>query len=603
MPEPTNPPAHQRGLVHNPTTYVGAILAIASAIIVVALIVIHINSSTQSPYVGIFAFLVLPAFVVLGLLLIPIGMWFENRRRRRYAASETEAPPPFPHIDLNQPRHQSYFGVFMVGTVLALGLLGTAAYQAYTFMETTTFCGETCHAVMQPERVAYLDSPHARVTCVSCHIGPGASWWVRSKASGVGQVFAVVLNNYPRPIPTPLENLRPARDTCETCHWPEQFYGDRIVSHTRYQTDEGNTAQQTSLIVKTGGASAHAGLSTGIHWHVDPRNEVLYVATDDKRQEIPWVGWRQPDGTLIEYTSTDKPISADELQSHERRVMDCIDCHNRPTHIFYSPDAAIDRELAAGRIDPTLPFAKKNAVELIQRQYPSQEEARRAIAADWEAMYRDSQPQVYAAKAAAVKGSATAVADAYTRNIFPQMNVTWGTYHSNIGHQEWPGCFRCHDGKHVSSTGRAIRNDCTLCHSRPQVGEVTGIAVAPATQPGAQPQATPAPQATAAPAQPTAQTKPQATTQATAQATAQATTAAPTKPAAGTPPPAASPATKTANLHQFAAHAGTGCNTCHSGTPGGPPPPERATCTAACHADRVNHNPGPPCQTCHSFRG
>lgn len=562
---------HHRSLVHNPITYAGAGLALASAIIIASLFLISWNSPTVSPYLGIVSYLIVPTFLALGLIIIPIGMGVENRRRRRTAGSLTQAPPPFPRIDLNQTRHQVYTGVFVVGSLFAIALLGTAAYQSYNFMDSVTFCGETCHSVMQPEYTAYLDSPHARVSCTACHIGPGASWYVRSKASGLYQVYAVLTNSYPLPITTPVENLRPARETCEECHWPEKFYGDKIVTHARFQSDEKNTVQKTSLVVKTGGGSERAGISTGIHWHMDPRNEVDYVATDGKRQQIAWVASHGPDGKTTEYFATDKPLSPDQLKSLEQRAMDCIDCHNRPTHIYYKPEDAVDREMTAGRIDATLPFAKKTGVELIKRQYASQDEAKRAIASDWEKYYRDNYPQVYGSKGEAIKAGGLALAGIYVRNVFPVMNVGWETYVDNIGHQSSPGCFRCHDGKHASKDGQVISNDCTLCHSRPVAGEITGLAVAPATPAGPTPQPT---------AQPTVQ---------------------PSALPASTQPPAQVMPTR-GGLHTKQTHAATACQICHKvDAPTSGATIGRDSCLT-CHADRQTHNAGITCQTCHSFK-
>ncbi len=543
---------HPRSLIHNLLSYAGIALAVITALLISGLVIIEVNSPQSSPYLGVLTYLVLPPILILGLLLVPIGMGLENRRRRRLG--EADLHPPFPRIDLNQPRHQRLFALWAAGTLVVMALLGVVAYQSYEFMESTTFCGDVCHTVMQPEKTAYLDSPHARVACTECHIGPGADWWAKSKLSGAYQVYAVLTNVYPRPIDTPIHNLRPARETCEQCHWPEKFYGDKIVTHTRFQPDEQNTPQKTSMVVKTGGGSERMGLSQGVHWHMDPRNEIDYIAIDEDRQEIPWVQARTVDGSVTEYVAQDKPVSAEALKQGERRQMDCIDCHNRPTHIFFDPNEAIDREMAVGRIDPSLPWAKKVGLDLITRQYASHDEARRLITTEWERFYRDNYPQIYASKAAAVQQAADRLVDAYTRNVFPQMNVTWGTYHSNIGHQDTPGCFRCHDGKHVSSDGKVIRNDCTLCHSLPVQGEPVGLQVAASKS------------------------------------------AEPTQPAASPPSPQATGG----GLHNKATHAGAPCQTCH--TTGGPGSPVERTACYSCHSDKEQHNAGVPCQTCHAFK-
>ncbi len=544
---------HPRSLIHNWLSYAGIALAAISALLISGLIVIEANSQHSSPYLGVLTYLVLPPILITGLLLVPIGMGLENRRRRRQG--EEDLHPPFPRIDLNQPRHQRLFAFWAAGTVVVLVLLGVVAYQSYEFMESTTFCGDVCHTVMQPEKTAYLDSPHARVECTACHIGPGADWWAKSKLSGAYQVLAVLTNSYPRPIDTPIRNLRPARETCEQCHWPEKFYGDKIVTHTRFLDDEKNTVQKTSFVVKTGGGSERIGVSQGVHWHMDPRNEIDYIAVDEDRQEIPWVLARTVDGSVTEYFAQAKPVGAEELKQGERRQMDCIDCHNRPTHIFFEPGEAIDRDMAVGRIDPSLPWAKKVGLDLITRQYASHEEARRVIGEEWERFYRDNYPQLYAEKTAAVQQAAAQLVDAYTRNIFPQMNVTWGTYHDNIGHQDSPGCFRCHDGKHVSSDGKVIRNDCTLCHSLPVQGEPLVLQVATVARPEES-----------------------------------------TRPGAQQPTPQATGR----GLHDKPMHAGAPCQSCHtSGAPGSPV--ERTSCYT-CHSDKAQHNAGVPCQTCHRFK-
>ena len=583
---PSSARLHPRSLVHNSLSYAGFVIAFLTFMLIAFLLVIDFFSPSGSAYFGIVAYLILPPFLVLGLVLVPIGMGLENRRRRQKSAAEAALLPPFPRIDLNQPRHQRLFAAWAAGTVAILAVLGVVAYQSYEYMDSTTFCGDVCHTVMQPEKTAYDDSPHARVNCTACHIGPGASWFVKSKISGVYQVYAVLTNTYPRPITTPIENLRPARETCEQCHWPEKFYGDMIVTHTRYQADEKNTETKTSLVVKTGGGSERAGVSMGIHWHMDPRNEVDYIATDQQRQNIPWVSARGPDGKVTEYVSTDSKLTPDEVKATDKRQMDCIDCHNRPTHIYYKPDEAVDREISAGRIDRSLPFAKKEAVALITAKYGSQAEADKAIADGWDKYYRDNYPQVYSSQKAAVDRAGAAVVEAYDRNVFPEMNVGWGTYVDNIGHQDSAGCFRCHDGKHVSADGRKIRNDCGICHTLPVQGEPTGIQVAATSQP-----------ASAAPAQPAPSGQPAASTQS-------AQSGQPTQPAQPTPalPAAANRPGTPGGLHNKTTHANTPCQTCHQGGAPGTDAgkPTRDNCTA-CHADRKDHNPGVPCQTCHSF--
>lgn len=588
---------HPRSLIHNWISYGGILLAIISAMFIVGLVLVELNSPHGSAYMGVLTYMVLPPIFMAGLLLVPVGMGLENRRRRTRSAYEAALHPPFPRVDLNQRRHQQLFVVWAIGTLGVVAILGVVSYQSFEYMESVEFCGDVCHTVMQPEKVAYLDSPHARVTCTACHIGPGASFYVRSKLSGAAQVLAVATNSYPQPIETPIENLRPARETCEQCHWPEKFYGDKIVTHTRFQPDEQNSVQKTSLVVKTGGGSERAGISAGIHWHMDPRNEIDYVALDRERQEIAWVRARTVDGRDVEYFSDEHSVSEDELRDAEIRKMDCLDCHNRPTHVFYDADEAVDRAMAASQIDASLPFAKKIGVELISREYSSHEEAKRTIAAEWEQYYRDNYGDVYAQKADSVRRGAEYLVDAYTRNVFPQMNVTWGTYVNNIGHQKSLGCFRCHDGKHKSEDGQVIRNDCTLCHSLPVQGEPAGLQVSAPSQPsGGQGTGSTVP---AAPSQSTAAVGhpwPLAGKHATLACASCHTSSA--KP----DPTCSSCHSKNGGgLHEKTVHSQTSCDTCHK-KPGESWTATRESCYT-CHADRTTHFPDQQCGTCHGFKG
>lgn len=263
-------------------------------------------------------------------------------------------------------------------------------YRAIGYMDSVTFCGQTCHTVMQPEFAAYQNSPHSRIECVQCHIGPGASWFVKSKLSGVGQVFAVTFNTYPRPIPTPVHNLRPARETCETCHWPQKFGEDRLRVISKYAEDETNSVSKTVLLMKIGGG--HAG--PGIHGiHLGPGVVVRYAHSDEKRQTIPWVEYNDGKGHVTQYAAADaKP---DAIKNMPVRVMDCMDCHNRPTHTYELPDRAMDKAMAAGDIAPSLPFIKKTGLELLKKEYPSQEVAAKEIVAGLDKFYRENQAAAY----------------------------------------------------------------------------------------------------------------------------------------------------------------------------------------------------------------
>jgi hypothetical protein len=439
----------------NRVSQVGVMLTTASAVTIVTFFTTEFFGVPLGPYVGILAFLVLPAVFLAGLVLIPAGIWW--RRRREVRAGRL--PVLYPPIDLGNERARGSLWFLAIMTGLNVVLFLTVSYRAVHQMESVQFCGLTCHVVMQPEYTAYKDGAHARVPCVDCHIGPGAPWFVRSKLSGSYQVLAVTLNLYPRPIPTPIENLRPSRETCERCHWPEKFLGDTLVVKRHFGDDEIPEETASVLLMRTGGIHPLTGAPLGNHGvHLQPGAEIHYYATDARRQEIGYVRYRRPDGEVVEYLAPDAKPPPDPKAL---RRMDCMDCHNRPSHTFQLPGAAVDAAISAGEIDRTLPFVRKRALELLQTEYASREAAARAIRDGFHAFYREARPE----RAAAIARSADTIVGIHARNVFPAMRVTWGTYPNNLGHEDFPGCFRCHDGSHTSADDRTIAADCDTCHA------------------------------------------------------------------------------------------------------------------------------------------
>lgn len=448
-------------LGHNPLTLTGAVLTTSAGITLVLFWISEIlRGGPIHPYTGILFFMILPGVFVAGLVLMPFGTWW----RRRGLRLRGELPETYPQIDFRDPilRH----GLLLVGvaTTLNVIILGTASYRGVHYMDSVQFCGETCHSVMAPQYAAYIGSPHSRVACVDCHIGPGAPWFVKAKLSGVRQVFAVNFNTFSRPIPSPVKELRPARDTCEQCHWPQKFHGDKFLVRTKYSDDEANTPLTTVLVLKIGGRTWQ-GLA-GIHGrHIDEVERISYIAIDDRRQVIARVHYRDDDGQMVEFNSSAVEATPEQLARGERRTMDCMDCHNRPTHAFEMPERAVDNALSGGRISPQLPWIKKKAVELLRVDYPDRTTAAQKILDGVTDFYRTAHPDTFRANRAQIEQAAQAVQAIYLRNIFPEMKVTWGTYPNNIGHSDFLGCFRCHDGSHSTKDGRLINYDCNACHS------------------------------------------------------------------------------------------------------------------------------------------
>ncbi len=471
--EPTRPQQPLFGwispVIHlssNPISLTGVVLTTAGAVSWFFLLPQLINGTSQNPYIGLL-WMALLGILIFGLLLIPLGMYLHKRSLRKQGA---EAEQGFPPLTLRSAELRKLLLFILVTTFINVVIAGQLTYSSINYMDTSKFCGQACHTVMQPEFAAYQQSPHARVDCVECHIGPGASWFVKSKLSGMGQLIAVAAHNYPTPIPTPVANLRPARETCERCHWPQRFTGDKVVVHTEYSEDEPNTAATTVLMMKVGG---HAWDGTvGIHGaHLADKTTIEYVTTDAKRQIIPQVTVTDANGKQTIYNATDTKVTPDELARGERRTMDCVDCHNRPTHIFQMPDRALDDAMASGHISAGLPFVKKQALAALKVNYPDRATAQIQIAGTLDAFYRSNYPEVYSQKRKQIDNAIVAVQGIYSRNIFPEMKVTWGTYGNNIGHMDSPGCFRCHDGNHSSADKRTIPSDCNTCHEMPAVGE------------------------------------------------------------------------------------------------------------------------------------
>ena len=442
-------------LVRNPISLGGAVLVTVSAVVFFILYLIELLGYFRNPYAGLLVFVAVPAVFVLGLFLIPIGMIWE--RRRPGAAFESGRRRPL--IDLNDPTHRRVTLFVAVATLANSLILSIAGYGAVHYLESPSFCGHTCHQPMEPEFTAYQTGPHSRVACVACHVGAGATYFARAKLSGTRQLLAVLGGNYSKPIPSPVHTLRPARDTCEQCHWPDKFYGDQIRVVREYSNDEENSESVTTVRVHVGGGSDRLGIATGIHWHMNLANEIEYIALDDQRQKIPYVRLKDVQGNVREYVTKD--VTEAQHARGERRRMDCMDCHCRPSHTFdASAERAVDAAIATGRISRSLPYVRREAVKALGAEYPSQEAAQRGLEQAFQQFF-GGQPT---ADAATVRRALASTQEIYRHNIFPSMKIRWGTYSNELGHIDFPGCFRCHDDDHKAKDGKAIRQDCDLCH-------------------------------------------------------------------------------------------------------------------------------------------
>ena len=446
---------------NNPISLAGGAITTAAGITMIGYWLVEIfGRPNDNPYLGIIFFLLLPALFIGGLILIPVGL-FLRRRKLRQAG---QIPAEFPKVDLNDRIFRHGLDIVLVATILNLLVVSVASYRGASYMDSPQFCGQSCH-VMHPEFTAYKIAAHSHVACVECHIGSGAEAYFSAKVNGTKQILEVTFDRYPTPIPSPVESLRPARYTCEGCHTPARFVGERLLVKSSFADDAQNSETQTVLVLHLGGLDGLSHL-TGIHGvHL---GHIEYVATDFSRTTIPWVERQNGDGSETVFTTLP---AGSGVPAGERRVMDCIDCHNRAAHPFVTAEEALNQAMSDGPVSPELPWIHKEGLVLLQASYASQDEARVKIPQQLEAFYRSEHPEVLATKANLVKRAAEGLVTLYSQNVFPFMKLTWGTHPNHIGHMSYPGCFRCHDGNHTAKDGTTIPQDCSTCHNLLAVDE------------------------------------------------------------------------------------------------------------------------------------
>lgn len=449
---PATPPAiKSRSHFNNWISALGGILAIGALFSFALLAWMDLTGSNKNPYLGIFTYIVAPGFLIAGLAVVFFGAWAQ----RRWAIKHAHTVPDKWRLDFSNPAQRRYLILLGIGGVAFLLLSAFGSYQTFHYAESTQFCGEVCHTAMNPEYSTYKRGSHARVDCVECHVGSGASAFVKAKINGTHQLIAYTLDNYNRPIDTPVKNLRPARETCEQCHWPEKFLGNLDVTFDHFLSDKKNTPYSVRMLMRVNTGKPGAPLG-GIHWHVSPDASVEYYAADDKRQDIVWMRvTNKKDGTVRIFRNQE---FKGEPPAGLVRAMDCMDCHNRPAHVFPTANDAVEKSMALGGLSTTLPNIKRTAVQaMLQKEITTEAEAPGKIADFIKAKYKDHP---------AVAATVAEVQKIYAETIFPDRKADWRVYPNNIGHKDWPGCFRCHDDKHETATGEKVSaTDCTSCHT------------------------------------------------------------------------------------------------------------------------------------------
>ena len=396
-------------LSNNWISLVGVVLVTTTTILWLFLLPVTLKGETENPYLGMLAFLTIPGPFFGGLILIPLGMWLKRKREGRGGIY----PQDFPTLSWSNPELRKL--VYFIGaTTVANVVIGSQlAYSAVNYMDSVSFCGKTCHTVMQPEFTAYQSSPHSRVECVKCHIGPGASWFVQSKLSGTRQLFAVAFHTYPRPIPTPVHNLRPARETCEACHWPQKYGEDRLRVINKFADDETNSLTKTVLLMKIGGGNHGIGIH-GTHLGpgvTDPLRSHRRAAPEHPVGGVQ----RLPAGRRSTPPPTPSPTAA------ARRFARWIasTATTGPRTVTICRTVVWTKPWLPARSRSTLPFAKKKGVEILKGNYLSRDEAAQKIPAAFIKFYQDTYPAIYAQRQAEIAASAKEVLAVWNRNIFP----------------------------------------------------------------------------------------------------------------------------------------------------------------------------------------
>jgi nitrate/TMAO reductase-like tetraheme cytochrome c subunit len=352
-----------------------------------------------------------------------------------------------------------YITIVVIALVLVFGGIHT-----WEYTNSPVFCGTACHT-MPPQNTVYMESPHSNVTCEECHIGRASFWDQASrKTQGIKETYYQIFKLYEYPIRA--KALRPALETCEKCHRPETFADDSMRQIFHFANDRDNTASRIFLIMKTGGGDARTGNARGIHWHI--ASKVLYYSDDELSQTIPYVRVYDDDGTFTEYIDVESGFDAAIIDESQLKQMDCVTCHNRVTHDFQPPAASVDESMVNGRIDPSIPLIHVKAVQVLSAEYASRDEAMTAIA-DIEEDYKRNLFDYYSQNGDKVKAAVAEIQAIYDRTVFHDQEIDWTTYPNNLGHFDAPGCFRCHDGKHLNENQEAVRLECNICHAIPVV--------------------------------------------------------------------------------------------------------------------------------------
>ena len=449
LPPSSSTPAKPRSIFNNWISASGGVLVVCALFSFALLVWMDFTQGDKNPYLGIVTYLVAPGFLIAGIIVVFGGAWAQRRWQIKHVATQDKW-----RLDFSDKQHRRSLVIFGSLAAVFLMLSAFGSYQTYHYAESTQFCGEVCHRAMSPEATTYKRGAHARVECVQCHVGSGVQWFIKAKINGTHQLIAYTLDNYKRPIDTPVKNLRPAQDTCEKCHWPEKFHGNIDINYTHFLSDKKNSPYSVRMLMRVNEGQP-GGQIGGIHWHVNPDSRVEYYPADDKRQDIPWMRVTNlKDGTSRVYRTE---AFKGEPDAAKIRVMDCMDCHNRPAHSFPTANSVVEQAMASGALSTKLPALKRVAVQaMTQPDITTAANAQEKIATFLKGKYPD---------APGLAATIAEVQSLYATTMFPERKADWRVYPNNIGHKDWLGCFRCHDEKHKTAAGESVKaKDCTSCH-------------------------------------------------------------------------------------------------------------------------------------------
>jgi Cytochrome c3 len=445
---------------YNPLTLAGSVIAVFNLGLVVFLLIVDLLAKRPRPYSDLVILLILPLFILTGVAFIVLGI-VRQRRRQKAALPEEQS---LLVVDFNDQQQRRLVILLLTGFAFLTLLYAFGMFQGYEFVESTFFCSRVCHTVMGPQSRAHAFSYHAEVKCSGCHVGSGTQYFVLSKLKGTTELCSLLSNTFPRPIPAPVKDLRPSEDICQDCHGPKYAVREDLQGKKYYLSDTKNTEWEIGLLLKPGAVRVQTDKPPMMHWHYAVARQIEYATADPKRETIPWVRATGFDGKARIYRMREGNAAGKEPAQEQKRVMDCIDCHNRVGHEFYPPDRLVNVLLSLKLIDHSLPDIKSTVVKALGGTYTSREAARSGIRDAIMEFYKKKYPDVAASREAELEQVIVTLQDLYDRNYDPVMKLTWKSYPSQSGHMYSPGCFRCHDGKHKSDDGSVLSKDCNLCH-------------------------------------------------------------------------------------------------------------------------------------------